>query len=98
MYCASKLLFKKLDLSPVDNLEHILQFAQYEACPSLPSPNNNHMNQHAPESGLITAQHPASPSAEVRLTLFHWQIQQEERRVAGLPPELLHAQDEDGDT
>lgn len=97
MYCVSELLFKKLDLSPVDNLEHILQSAQYDAFPALPSPNSNHMNQYAPES-LITPQHPASPSAEVKLTLFHWQIQQEERRVAGLPPELLITQDEDGDT
>lgn len=98
MYCVSERLLKKLDLSPVDNLEHILQSAQHKALPVLPSPNSNHMNYYAPESGLITPQHPASPSAEVKLTLFHWQLQQEARRVAGLPPELLNTQDEDGDT
>lgn len=36
---------------------------------------------------------PATP-----LTLFQWQIQQEERRVAGTAAELLGWQDADGDT
>lgn len=36
--------------------------------------------------------------ARVRLTLFHWQIKQEEQRIRGVCPELLNMQDMDGDT
>lgn len=32
------------------------------------------------------------------MTLFQWQIQQEEQRVAGTAAELLSRQDSDGDT
>lgn len=68
--------------------------------------NSNMMNEYAPENGHITRQQvqcPAlqeqvSPTSEVNMTLFHWQIQQETRRVGGMSPELLNAQDGDGDT
>lgn len=64
------------------------------------------MNEYAPENGHITRQQvqcPAlqeqvSPTSEVNMTLFHWQIQQATRRVGGMSPELLNAQDGDGDT
>lgn len=37
-------------------------------------------------------------STEASATLFQWQIQQEERRVGGVPSELLNTVDGDGDT
>ncbi|XP_070711883.1 NF-kappa-B inhibitor zeta isoform X2 [Pempheris klunzingeri] len=48
-------------------------------------------------------QHPAlrgqvAPTPGVKVTLFHWQIQQEVKRLGGVSPELLSAQDGDGDT
>lgn len=39
-----------------------------------------------------------SPTAEVKMTLFHWQVQQEAQRIEGVPPDLLNGQDTDGDT
>ncbi|RVE75253.1 hypothetical protein OJAV_G00015080 [Oryzias javanicus] len=35
---------------------------------------------------------------EVRMTLFHWQIQQEAKKIEMMPAELLNKQDSDGDT
>uniref|UniRef100_UPI0037E8A9A6 NF-kappa-B inhibitor zeta isoform X1 n=2 Tax=Semicossyphus pulcher TaxID=241346 RepID=UPI0037E8A9A6 len=48
-------------------------------------------------------QHPSlqgqlAPTAEAKMSLFHWQIQQEAQRVGGISPELLNRQDSDGDT
>ncbi|XP_035533710.1 NF-kappa-B inhibitor zeta [Morone saxatilis] len=72
-----------------------------------PAPVNfNITNQWAPENGNITpqlTQHPAlwgqeAPTAEVKMTLFHWQIQQEAQKLEGISPELLNMQDVDGDT
>lgn len=68
--------------------------------------NSSVTNEYAPENDHITrqqVQRPAlqeqvSPTSEVNMTLFHWQIQQETRRVGGISPELLSAQDGDGDT
>lgn len=39
-----------------------------------------------------------TPSPEVRMTLFQWQIQQEARKVEGMSLEQLSMQDSDGDT
>ncbi|XP_023249078.1 NF-kappa-B inhibitor zeta-like [Seriola lalandi dorsalis] len=58
------------------------------------------------QNGHITPQqmqHPApqgqaAPTTEVKMSLFHWQIQQEAKRVGGVSPELLNKQDADGDT
>ncbi|KAA8579713.1 hypothetical protein FQN60_006806 [Etheostoma spectabile] len=65
-------------------------------------------NVHAsPENGHITPQKhlqkpplqgQAAPTAEGKVTLFHWQIQQETKRIEGVSPELLITQDADGDT
>lgn len=41
---------------------------------------------------------PPQQSTEANGTLFQWQIQQEERRMGGVPPELLNTADGDGDT
>lgn len=41
---------------------------------------------------------PPQQSTEANATLFQWQIQQEERRMGGVPSELLNTADEDGDT
>lgn len=38
------------------------------------------------------------PTAEVKLTLFHWQIQRETQRMEGVSQEKLNMQDGDGDT
>ncbi|XP_063733500.1 NF-kappa-B inhibitor zeta isoform X2 [Eleginops maclovinus] len=52
------------------------------------------------ENGITSPpqlQHP-TPDAGGKLTLFHWQIQQQAQRVGGVSPELLSKQDADGDT
>lgn len=41
---------------------------------------------------------PLPPSTEANVTLFQWQIQQEEQRMGGVPLELLNSADGDGDT
>uniref|UniRef100_A0A3Q2DIK8 NFKB inhibitor zeta n=1 Tax=Cyprinodon variegatus TaxID=28743 RepID=A0A3Q2DIK8_CYPVA len=58
-----------------------------------------------PESAVMapqeTQQLPAEqelPAPEGKMTLFHWQIQQESKKVEGLPASLLCTQDSDGDT
>ncbi|XP_054603651.1 NF-kappa-B inhibitor zeta isoform X3 [Nothobranchius furzeri] len=38
------------------------------------------------------------PATERKMTLFHWQIQQESQKVEGLTVEQLNMQDSDGDT
>ncbi|KAF3688461.1 NF-kappa-B inhibitor zeta I-kappa-B-zeta [Channa argus] len=38
------------------------------------------------------------PTAEVKMTLFHWQVQQEAQRIQGVSLDLLNMQDADGDT
>ncbi|XP_070814264.1 NF-kappa-B inhibitor zeta [Chaetodon trifascialis] len=63
--------------------------------------NSNMKNESAPENDHATPQHPAlqgQASATAEVTLFHWQIHQEARRVGGISPELLNMQDADGDT
>ncbi|XP_034720112.1 NF-kappa-B inhibitor zeta [Etheostoma cragini] len=61
----------------------------------------------SPENGHITPQKhlqnpplqgQAAPTAEGKATLFHWQIQQETKRIESVSPELLIMQDADGDT
>ncbi|KAK2857001.1 hypothetical protein Q5P01_005736 [Channa striata] len=39
-----------------------------------------------------------TPAAEVKMTLFQWQVQQEVQRIQDVPPDLLNMQDADGDT
>lgn len=41
---------------------------------------------------------PGPPTPPAPVTLFQWQLEQEEQRVAGMSAELLSAQDTDGDT
>ncbi|KAM9334143.1 NF-kappa-B inhibitor zeta [Symphorus nematophorus] len=69
--------------------------------------NSSTMNPFAPENGHIITpqqmQYPAlqgqvSPTTEGKVTLFHWQIQQEAQKVGGVSPEMLNMQDADGDT
>lgn len=38
------------------------------------------------------------PPPEFKMTLFHWQIQQEAKKVEGLSADHLNMQDSDGDT
>ncbi|XP_074521088.1 NF-kappa-B inhibitor zeta [Halichoeres trimaculatus] len=91
-----------------DNTEHKVKIAKYAA---FGNDSNHHplntsvMSDYAsaaPESGpvLHQVQHPPvqGAGAEVRMSLFQWQIQQEAQRVGGLSPELLNMQDSDGDT
>lgn len=75
-----------------------------------PAPVNSHITNYfplaAPENGHVTPQQmqrPApqgqvAPTADVKITLFHWQIQQEAQRVGGVSLEMLNMQDADGDT
>nr|XP_020476180.1 NF-kappa-B inhibitor zeta-like [Monopterus albus] len=91
-----KLKSAKLDMSP----------HQIETPPSVNPSTTCHVPALAPEnehSTLKQMQHsvllgPMAPTAEVKMTLFHWQIQQEAQRVEGVSPELLNMQDADGDT
>ncbi|XP_034030806.1 NF-kappa-B inhibitor zeta [Thalassophryne amazonica] len=59
----------------------------------------------SPENGHITpqyAQHPGVWGNVAQsvggMSLFQWQVHQEEKRVEGVPPELFSMQDADGDT
>ncbi|XP_076579857.1 NF-kappa-B inhibitor zeta-like isoform X2 [Chaetodon auriga] len=99
---------------PLDdnNLHQKFKYAKSEAPSNDTSPhlsgrpaaaNSNMTNERVPEKGHTTPQRPAlqgpaSAAAEAKVTLFHWQIQQEARRLRGISPELLNMQDEDGDT
>ncbi|KAM6958079.1 NF-kappa-B inhibitor zeta isoform 1-T2 [Tautogolabrus adspersus] len=66
----------------------------------------NHFFPAAPEyspTPLQQIQHPPlqgqmAPTADVKTSLFHWQILQEVQRVGGVSPEQLNMQDSDGDT
>lgn len=70
--------------TPVDaiNVDH---------CP----PENSHI---APQQMCPTLQGQVSPTPQDKMTLFHWQIQREQRRLGGVSPEMLQLQDGDGDT
>ncbi|XP_060888310.1 NF-kappa-B inhibitor zeta isoform X1 [Labrus mixtus] len=62
--------------------------------PAAPEYNPNPLQQiqHPPLQGQM------APAADVRMSLFHWQILQEVKRVGGVSPEQLNMQDSDGDT
>ncbi|KAE8278271.1 NF-kappa-B inhibitor zeta I-kappa-B-zeta [Larimichthys crocea] len=91
-------------------LEHKFKSPKSEVFPSDLSPHLfdpptpvhfSNMDQSPPENGHITQQqmqHPMYPTAEVKLTLFHWQIQRETQRMEGVSQEKLNMQDGDGDT
>ncbi|XP_026157175.1 NF-kappa-B inhibitor zeta isoform X2 [Mastacembelus armatus] len=71
-------------------------------CPEgTPPPVNQNITSLFPATAhvntYITPQ-PMAPTPEVKMTLFHWQIQQETKRIEGVSPELLNMQDADGDT
>ncbi|XP_031147662.1 NF-kappa-B inhibitor zeta isoform X1 [Sander lucioperca] len=61
------------------------------------SPENGHI---APQEHLqnLPLQGQLAPTAEVKMTLFHWQVQREAQRIERVSPELLNMQDADGDT
>ncbi|XP_044043940.1 NF-kappa-B inhibitor zeta [Siniperca chuatsi] len=59
-------------------------------------PENGHINPQQMQDPALQGQ--VAPTAEVKMTLFHWQIQQEAQKVGGVSPELLNMQDVDGDT
>ncbi|XP_068447165.1 NF-kappa-B inhibitor zeta [Clinocottus analis] len=95
------------------SLVRAFKSARFEACgkqldpqpPGRPAPAPAPANPHGTGHlfGQVTPQHPAlqghaAPPARGEMTLFHWQIQRELRRVEGVPPEQLNMQDEDGDT
>ncbi|XP_070786656.1 NF-kappa-B inhibitor zeta [Enoplosus armatus] len=93
-----------------NNLEHRIKSAKSEGFVSDMSPrllgppapvNSNTTNNFLPtypESASIAPQQIHHPTAQVKMTLFHWQIQQEAQRVGGVSPEQLNMQDADGDT
>ncbi|XP_039649752.1 NF-kappa-B inhibitor zeta-like [Perca fluviatilis] len=60
-------------------------------------PENGHI---APQEHLQNPplQGQVAPTAEVKMTLFHWQVQREAQRIERVSPELLNMQDADGDT
>ncbi|KAM4559635.1 NF-kappa-B inhibitor zeta isoform 2-T2 [Odontesthes bonariensis] len=71
-------------------------------CPNLP-PATPENTRRTPQQMRRPTQRPAvqeqdAPTAQVKVTLFHWQIQQEAQKVERMPAELLNTQDSDGDT
>lgn len=82
----------KSEVFPTDVIPHLQ---------GLPAPRNS-VNISAPGNGFVAPQQPVqgqvSPRAEAKMTLFHWQIEREERKLGGISPELLNIQDRDGDT
>lgn len=61
--------------------------------------NNNSSLELFPDwTTLVSTAASCETAPPAPTSLFQWQIQQEERRVAGAPAELLSEQDADGDT
>lgn len=54
--------------------------------------------QEVPQPVQLPAQEHDVPASGGKMTLFHWQIQQEAKKAEGLSPEQLCMQDSDGDT
>lgn len=93
--------FAKLEHFASDACPHIL-----DPCAPADPCTPTHFLPAPPESGHSTQEHmkhpslqrSAAPSADVNMSLFHWQIKQEAQKLEGVPPELLSSQDADGDT
>lgn len=74
--------------------------------PAPVNPNITDFPPAAAENGHITPQQiqyptlqgQVAPTAEVKMTLFHWQVQQEAQRIESISPEMVNMQDSDGDT
>lgn len=79
--------------------------------PALLNPNTTaNFVPAVPQNTYMTAQHiqhpvqrsalqeQAAPAPEFKMTLFHWQIQQESKKAQGLTADQLNMQDSDGDT
>ncbi|KAM7365635.1 hypothetical protein PAMP_016552 [Pampus punctatissimus] len=91
----------KFEACPSDTSSHLLS-------PSAPvNPGiDAHFLSAAPENGHFTPQQKQyaalqgqmAMTAEVKMTLFQWQIQQEAQRFEGVSSELMNMQDADGDT
>uniref|UniRef100_A0A665X492 Nuclear factor of kappa light polypeptide gene enhancer in B-cells inhibitor, zeta n=2 Tax=Echeneis naucrates TaxID=173247 RepID=A0A665X492_ECHNA len=98
--CEPKVKCAEMELFASEMSPH--RFGQAPMKPDTPV----HFPPTAPETGHITQQHIQPPalhgqvalSTGVTMSLFHWQIQQEMQRMAGVSPELLNMQDGDGDT
>ncbi|XP_059183930.1 NF-kappa-B inhibitor zeta-like [Centropristis striata] len=61
----------------------------------------SHENGHIPQQQQpqrLALQGQMAPTGEVKMTLFHWQIQREMQKIGGVSPEVLAMQDADGDT
>uniref|UniRef100_A0A3P9JRB4 Nuclear factor of kappa light polypeptide gene enhancer in B-cells inhibitor, zeta n=1 Tax=Oryzias latipes TaxID=8090 RepID=A0A3P9JRB4_ORYLA len=79
-----------------ENLEFFPNQASPQlTCPTPPATPNP--AEHYPVTPPDTAYSPA-PCAKVKMTLFHWQIQQEAKKVEGMTTEQVNMQDSDGDT
>ncbi|XP_062384021.1 NF-kappa-B inhibitor zeta [Sardina pilchardus] len=52
----------------------------------------------SPFQFMIPMSQPVRQESPTQVSFFHWQIQQEEAKLAGLSTEQLSSQDEDGDT
>ncbi|XP_034007098.1 NF-kappa-B inhibitor zeta-like isoform X1 [Trematomus bernacchii] len=98
--------FKQNGLQDDNNFMHELKTVKSEAIdvdvsPQLfGPPGYPHISNGFPENGHNSPQqlqHP-TPADGGKLTLFHWQIQQQAQRLGGVSPELLSMQDADGDT
>ncbi|XP_068165286.1 NF-kappa-B inhibitor zeta isoform X2 [Antennarius striatus] len=82
----------KLEVYPIYTSPPLLEPVYYVECP----PGNGHGPSPPGQNAAMQGQ--ASPTAEIQLTLFHWQTQQEEQKVGGVSLEQLNMQDADGDT
>lgn len=95
--------FKSAKLDTFDLSPHMLGF-QATVAPHTPtyfplvSPENGHITAQQQMQNPPALQGQVAPAAEIKMTLFHWQIQQEAKRLEGVSPEQLNLQDTDGDT
>ncbi|GAA6227597.1 NF-kappa-B inhibitor zeta-like [Lates japonicus] len=95
--------FKSAKLEIFDLSPHMLDF-QATVTPHTPtyfspvSPENGHITPQQQMQNPPALQGQVAPAAETKMTLFHWQIQQEAKRLEGVSPEQLNLQDADGDT
>ncbi|XP_028256092.1 NF-kappa-B inhibitor zeta isoform X2 [Parambassis ranga] len=89
---AHKLKSAKSEASPADASHHLM-----EPPPPPTSPANCNISTMFPPQNT-SMQDQESPAAAGKMTLFHWQIQQEAQKAEGLSSEQLNMQDADGDT
>ncbi|XP_028987679.1 NF-kappa-B inhibitor zeta [Betta splendens] len=76
------------DTSPAPVTPEVVDFPPLTSVP----------NGHITPPQMQHHQHLQAPAAEIKMTLFQWQVQQEAQKFECVSPEMLQMQDADGDT